>query len=113
MPCSRDCQAATKQSAIGIGASQRINLCENKMKLNEGYLNGLSNLALPNKAVMPRKKVRALRANSALWLLVAVIAPRASGSHTARDPAATVFSTERKSGAIPPMNGLHKVLRCA
>jgi len=55
--------------------------------------------------------VRTFRENSARWLLVAVIAPRAAGSQIARWPERTVSSTDRKSGAMPARNGLHNERR--
>ena len=89
-----------------MGASQRMALCDQRMKLKPGYAKGFSSAALPASAVMPRRKVRVLRVNSAFWLAVEVIDPRAVGSASARLPARTVTSTDRKSGAMPAMNGL-------
>ena len=79
-----------------------MSLCDQRMKLKAGYANGLSKRRhCRTRRSIPRRNVRTLRVNSALWLEVAVIEPRAAGSASARLPARTVTSTERKSGAMP------------
>ena len=104
-------KADTRQTARDTGPSHRISLCDQSVKANAGYRSGLSSAGLPSNAVSPRRNVPTLRANSARWLEVAVMTPRAAGSHTARSPERTVSSTERKSGAMPGRNGRQRARR--